>query len=530
LVRAGLITQEQLHAAHDARQKSGGTLAEVLIGGGVLSEDALVGFYRQRLLVPRVAWAELGKVPARVITKLPKEIAGEFRVVPLELDREGNLTVAMADPSDTHAVDEIGFFTGAFVMRAVAAPSVIAWALYHYYQITTPLLPRLMAKFPGAPPQALARDARTLVGDQAPANRPPEAAPAVAPPPVAVAVAAPPAPGSPPAPVPAPPVLLPTPPVLAPAPISRAAATATTLVPPLDPTAAPAPAPTPPLAPAPAEPLAALSGEIPARPSRRQAVIVDEPTTSADAETAIVLDRPRRSDGGDEPKVIIAAELTPPRVALPPPPRLSKPQAVIVADNFGEDTPIPAPVPLDITGQQFLLGPELVSPPTAPPSVSAQAALTGALEVLRFAQDRDAITMALVTYMGRLCRRAAFFAMKKGELLGWQGTGPGVTTDELRHTILKLDRPGTLREIVQARLPYRGPVADTVTRDFLIDALGGWAPAEQALFMPLCLRDRVVGVLYGDDELEPVPDAHVQKLMAAAAAALETVLVARKSQ
>jgi hypothetical protein len=496
-VRAGLITQDQLVAAHEQRRRGEGTLTEVLIAMGALNEEALVGFYRQRLLVPRVGWNELAKIPPRVIAKLPPELAGEFRVIPLELDREGNLTVAMADPSDTHAVDEVGFFTGAFVMRAVATPSVIAWGLYHYYKIPTPLLPKLMARFPGAPPQAVQQGAVTLVSEQLPANRPPQAA----------------------APTPAP---APTP-AAAPTPVRRVSGpTATTLVPPMS------PAPAPPAL----EPLAATSGEIKARPTKPQAVVVPDDVPVAVSETpsgaAILLDRPRR-DAGEAKVIVTLEELTAPAAPAPKAKaRPSKPQAMIVADEFGEDTPIPAPVPMDITGQQFLLDPELPPPAPPPPTVGAQTALTGALETLRFAQDRDAVTGALVTYMGRLCRRAAFFAVKKGEINGWQGLGPGIRDDELRKAILRLDRPSTLREIVQARLPYRGPLGDSATRDFLIEALGGWAP-DHALLVPLALRERVVGLLYGDDELEPVPDEHVRLLMAEAASALETVLVARKT-
>ena len=40
--------------------------------------------------------------------------------MPVSLDGENNLTVAMSDPSDRHAVDEIAFFTGAYVVRAVS--------------------------------------------------------------------------------------------------------------------------------------------------------------------------------------------------------------------------------------------------------------------------------------------------------------------------------------------------------------------------------------------------------------------------
>src|SRR5262249_44228521 len=66
---------------------------------------------------------------------------------------DNNLTVAMSDPSDRHAVDEISFFTGAYVVRAVATQMQIAWCLAHYYGHVTDLGERLMEE-PGARPRA----------------------------------------------------------------------------------------------------------------------------------------------------------------------------------------------------------------------------------------------------------------------------------------------------------------------------------------------------------------------------------------
>ncbi len=76
----------------------------------------------------------------KVISLISSDIASEFRVVPMEIDRDKNLALAMIDPSDTHAVDEIGFFTGLSVFRVVAPPTAIAWALQRYYGIASPLV------------------------------------------------------------------------------------------------------------------------------------------------------------------------------------------------------------------------------------------------------------------------------------------------------------------------------------------------------------------------------------------------------
>lgn len=146
LIRAGLIRPEALDAARRARNESGGTLAEHLVLSGAVSDETLTQFYRERLLVPRVSNSKLAALPDHVITQIPGDMAAELRVVPVALDRDGNMTVAMSDPSDTHAVDELGFFTDHYVVRAVASQRQIAWGLAHYYNIMTPMAKVMLAE------------------------------------------------------------------------------------------------------------------------------------------------------------------------------------------------------------------------------------------------------------------------------------------------------------------------------------------------------------------------------------------------
>jgi hypothetical protein len=144
LVRTGLITDQALLAARASRAQEGGTIGEHLVLSGIVADEALTEFYRSRLLVPRVNPNTLARLPANVVEAIPLDMAIEFRCVPVALDREGNLTCAMSDPSDSHAVDEIGFFTSKYVVRAVATQMQIAWCLAHYYGHITELGRRLL--------------------------------------------------------------------------------------------------------------------------------------------------------------------------------------------------------------------------------------------------------------------------------------------------------------------------------------------------------------------------------------------------
>ncbi len=139
LVRAGLVSAEALETARAAAKQHGGTLGEHLVEAGAIADEALTDFYRTRLLVPQVNPNGLAKLRPKVIAAIPADMAVELRAVPVSFDAEGNLMVAMGDPSDRNAVDEIAFFTGNYVVRAVATQRQIAWCLAHYYKHVTPL-------------------------------------------------------------------------------------------------------------------------------------------------------------------------------------------------------------------------------------------------------------------------------------------------------------------------------------------------------------------------------------------------------
>ena len=144
LVRSGLVTTSALDDARARALASGGTIGEHLVAMSAISDDALTDFYRSRLLVPQVNPNTLARLPIKVVAAIPSDMAIELRAIPVAFDGDNNLTIAMSDPSDRHAVDEITFFTGAYVVRAVATQMQIAWCLAHYYGHVTALGQKLM--------------------------------------------------------------------------------------------------------------------------------------------------------------------------------------------------------------------------------------------------------------------------------------------------------------------------------------------------------------------------------------------------
>ena len=134
LLRAGIVRAEQLTEAQRLRGRNGGTVGEWLVRLGALTEQQLVDFYHLRLLVPRVTATQLQRVSPEVLATLPPDMATEFRVFPVSLDAGRALTLAMADPSDTHVAEEVAFYTGRPCHRAVAALSDILAAIDRHYR------------------------------------------------------------------------------------------------------------------------------------------------------------------------------------------------------------------------------------------------------------------------------------------------------------------------------------------------------------------------------------------------------------
>jgi hypothetical protein len=131
-----VLGPQSLAAAAALKQREGGTLGEALVRLGLIDEARLVSVFQQSLFVPVVTPQTLKDVQRSVTRIVPGDLAALHRSVPVEIDEEGNLILAMADPTDNHAVDELSAYTGRFVIRAVAAPSAIRDALFAHYGVT----------------------------------------------------------------------------------------------------------------------------------------------------------------------------------------------------------------------------------------------------------------------------------------------------------------------------------------------------------------------------------------------------------
>lgn len=135
LICAKIIDQHQLESALSAQQKWGGKLGEILVNSGLCSEEMMVRALSRQLDVARAELDHIASVPAQVLHKIPLELSQALDVLPLEL-RDGDtlLVVAMSDPLNAAAIDELTRRTHCRIHALLAGPHAIAASRARLYR------------------------------------------------------------------------------------------------------------------------------------------------------------------------------------------------------------------------------------------------------------------------------------------------------------------------------------------------------------------------------------------------------------
>src|SRR5262245_7797115 len=135
LIKRGDLSADQLAKAVEAQREHGGALSTHLVRLGYVSEEKLLGYLEREYRLPVVDPLSLD-VPRDVLNIVPQALVLKHHLVPTNLSRS-TLTLAMADPSNLMAINEVKFLTGYDVKVAVAAPTVIQQAIERYYDQNT---------------------------------------------------------------------------------------------------------------------------------------------------------------------------------------------------------------------------------------------------------------------------------------------------------------------------------------------------------------------------------------------------------
>src|SRR5690348_14968881 len=131
LVRDSLISQEQLKQALDHQKREGGRLGTCLVKLGLVSDEDITAVLSRQYGVPSIN-LKFYEVDPSVIKLIPQETAVRYQIVPLS--RVGStLTIAMTDPTNVFAMDDIKFMTGFNVEPVVASETAISEAIGKFY-------------------------------------------------------------------------------------------------------------------------------------------------------------------------------------------------------------------------------------------------------------------------------------------------------------------------------------------------------------------------------------------------------------
>ncbi|MBI4462908.1 MAG: type IV-A pilus assembly ATPase PilB [Acidobacteria bacterium] len=131
LVKENLISSEQLQRALEHQKSNGGRLGAALVKLGFITDEEITGVLSRQYGVPAINLSYYEVDPA-VIKLVPQETAVRYQVVPLS--RVGStLTIAMVDPTNVFAMDDIKFMTGLNVEPVVASETAVNEAIGKFY-------------------------------------------------------------------------------------------------------------------------------------------------------------------------------------------------------------------------------------------------------------------------------------------------------------------------------------------------------------------------------------------------------------
>lgn len=500
-LRTGVLTPQGLAAATALKQRDGGTLSEAILRLGLLDEEHLVSAFQKNMAIPRVSAAALARVPRDVLSSVPPHMAAELRVIPTELDSSGNLTLAMVDPTDDRAADEVAAYTQRPIQRAVASPTAMREALRtHYGVFLNKPGASAPAKTPVPAPAPAAAAPAPAAAAPATAPKPAAAAPAAAAKPAAAAPAAQPAAAAKPAAAPAaqPAAAKAAAPAAQPAAAKPAAAAA--------PAAAPAAAAKPAAAApaAAAKPAAAAAPAASAKPAAAAPAAAAKPAAAAAPATAA---KPAAAPAAAAKSAAPAAK----PAAAPAP---AKPLAPL------------DPAALKALARALNPGGAPAAPAAAGAApIPAEASLFARpIEQMRAAKERDEVVSILLDCTSHLAEHVGLFVLQNRQLACLDGRGPDHVVMSMKWFSVQADETSPFNDVLASREAHIGPLADTSSLAMLGTSSGS------VLLLPLTVGNKGIGVLYADElktDLTPLRAA-LKVLAAEAGGAFARIILQKK--
>ncbi len=132
LIERGIINQSQLEKVLTIKQEKGGLIGEILVELGYAKEEDIAQALTAQYGFPYLPLGNY-EINPEIVSIIPARVARQYLLIPI--DRIGNnLTVAMSNPLNTQAVEDVELMTGCSVQTFVATSSDVKRAIAKYYK------------------------------------------------------------------------------------------------------------------------------------------------------------------------------------------------------------------------------------------------------------------------------------------------------------------------------------------------------------------------------------------------------------
>ncbi len=131
LINGNLVTRDQLNTALEIQKKVGGSLGRILVWEGFISQKDLMVAMSRQLNIPPIDLSKY-KIDKSIVNLIPERIVKQYSIIPIS--RIGNvLTVAMADPLNIFAIDDVKSVTNFQIQPIISTEADIKEAIHLYY-------------------------------------------------------------------------------------------------------------------------------------------------------------------------------------------------------------------------------------------------------------------------------------------------------------------------------------------------------------------------------------------------------------
>lgn len=145
LLEEGVITPEQLKEVRDVAKATKGDIKKLLLDLGYANEEQVYSAYAKQLGYPFVDFSR-ERVDPSAVNLVPQHFAQRYNVIPVRKVGDRKLLVAMADPTNIVAIDDLRLVTGLDIEPAVAVPEMISEAITRHYRGETAPTPAVLTE------------------------------------------------------------------------------------------------------------------------------------------------------------------------------------------------------------------------------------------------------------------------------------------------------------------------------------------------------------------------------------------------